>query len=318
MEDIFEKNKIDGAGYSKEINDRLYFLIKNLKDEKNIIPTISVIMVGDNTASEIYVRNKIKLSSKLGINANLIRYDNNISEASLIEEIVLLNNNNNIHGIMVQLPLPEHINKDAVLLAISPEKDIDGLHPFNAGLLHCSKKTPYSIEAVLDNNLENSFCNKIKQMGKTIPFIPCTPLGCLYLIKKTLKKKNEEIIGKNAVIFGNSNLVSKPMARLLLQEGASITTLHSKSQNYQYIISNADIIVSATGCFQDLKNIKKTAILIDVGIRQDSSKNSITGDLNFDKLVKTNNITPVPKGVGPMTISSLMVNSYLSAIKNIN
>lgn len=318
MEGVVEKNKIDGFDYAQKINQKLSALIQKVRDVYNITPNIAVIMVGDNPASEIYVKNKIKLSEKLGIKANLMRYSPNIQEKELISQIQLLNQNKEINGIMVQLPLPEHINKDAVLLSISPEKDIDGLHPFNAGLLHCSKNVPYNIDEVLtDKLLDLNFRQKIKQLGKTIPFIPCTPLGCLHLIRHTLEKEHETITGKNAVIFGNSNLVSKPLVRLLLQEGASVTTLHSKSQNYENIISTADIIVSATGHFQKLQHIKNTAILIDVGIRQQPDSNKITGDLDFNNIVKTNKITPVPKGVGPMTIASLMLNSYLSAIKNL-
>jgi methylenetetrahydrofolate dehydrogenase (NADP+)/methenyltetrahydrofolate cyclohydrolase len=175
---------------------------------------------------------------------------------------------------------------------------------------------PYSIDEVLSldfNSTEKR--NKFHQLGKTLPFVPCTPLGCLHLIQKTESENGEDIIGKNAVIFGNSNLVSKPMARLLLQSGATTTTLHSRSKNFDNIVENADIVVSATGKKQELKNIKKSAILIDVGIHKISGQDGIFGDLDFQEIVKTNRITPVPKGVGPMTVATLMVNGYLSALK---
>ena len=291
-----------------------------------------------------------------------------------------------IHGIILQLPLPEHINKENVLSIISPEKDLDGLNPLNVGFLHSSRNVPYTITEIFEmfncigrlfniikndkkvkdvgsellndclvgdavnterqngdiflKFLENLFScefeektinhndklflsNKIKKtmykilnFGCKIPFIPCTPLGCLYLIEKTLQTRSEDLIGKNVVIFGNSNLVSKPMARLLLQSGASVTTLHSKSKNYKCILKNADIVVSATGCKQDItyKDIKSDAIIIDIGIRTDLN-NRITGDLDFQILSKTNLITPVPKGVGPMTVTALMLNSVLACIK---
>lgn len=333
-EDNFTKyncNIIDGLSYARKIQEKIKSLTTILNNKFNVVPKISIILVGDNTASEIYVRNKMKLAEKVGINANLERYDKDIDEFTILKEIEKINQDNTIHGVIVQLPLPDHINKDKILSTISPEKDIDGLNFYNIGLLNYSKDVPYTIDEILcennnddnDNinnnviNIKNDFIEKIKNLGKTIPFIPCTPLGCLYLINQTLKNRNENIVSKNCVIFGNSNLVSKPMARLLLQSKATITTLNSNSKNIDYFTNNADIIVSATGKNIELKNIKKDAILIDVGIRKKENLNGITGDLNFNEIVKTNMITPVPKGVGPMTVSSLMINSFLSAIKSI-
>ena len=313
-------NIIDGLGYSKIIKQYITKLNNQLKEKYNICPQIAIILVGNNIASEIYVRNKIKLANEIGIIANVIRFNIDITEEEILKQIENINNNNDIDGVIVQLPLPMHINKDKVLLSISPRKDIDGLNPFNVGLLTNSGNVPYKIDEIFKyNNVNDDFINKFANLGKTVPFIPCTPLGCLYLIEETLKKMNNDIVGKNAVIIGNSNLVSKPMARVLLQSGATTTTLHSKSIDKEYFLSHADIIVSATGKKQELKNIKTNAILIDVGIRQkENEKDKITGDLDFYTIAKTNRITPVPRGVGPMTVISLMINAIFSSIKRLS
>ena len=299
------ENTIDCIKYSDEIRERLRYLINKF----NIQPNIAVVMVGNNPASEIYVRNKVKVANTLGIKVDVVRFSASISESILCEKIRELNKQNFIDGIIVQLPLPDKISKDNILREIDPKKDLDGLHPLNIGLLHSFKEVPYTIDEFLKTY--EDFIKKVSFLGNKIPYIPCTPLGCLHVISRTLRN---HIKGKNAVIFGNSNLVSKPMARLLLQSGATTTTLHSKSKDYLHVIKNADIIVSATGKEQkniNLKNIKKDAILIDVGIRANKN-NGIVGDLDFYKLSKTNKITPVPKGIGPMTITSLMLNSYIA------
>lgn len=299
------ENTIDCIKYSNEIRERLRYLINKF----NIQPNIAVVMVGNNPASEIYVRNKVKVANTLGIKVDVVRFSASISESILCEKIRELNKQNFIDGIIVQLPLPDKISKDNILREIDPKKDLDGLHPLNIGLLHSFKEVPYTIDEFLKTY--EDFIKKVSFLGNKIPYIPCTPLGCLHVISRTLRN---HIKGKNAVIFGNSNLVSKPMARLLLQSGATTTTLHSKSKDYLHVIKNADIIVSATGKEQkniNLKNIKKDAILIDVGIRANKN-NGIVGDLDFYKLSKTNKITPVPKGIGPMTITSLMLNSYIA------
>ena len=315
---MLEKNKIDGLGIALDIRKRLAVKVEELHNTFGICPKIAIVLVGHHEPSEIYVKQKQKVAGSVGIDAKIIRFEENIKEKDLLQEINILNNDNDIHGMIVQLPLPSGIDAEKVLLTISPTKDIDGLHPLNAGLLHSSKLVPYSIDEVLSldfNNTEKR--NKFQQLGKTLPFVPCTPLGCLHLIQKTFSESNEDVVGKNAVIFGNSNLVSKPMARLLLQSGATTTTLQSRIKNFDYIFENADIIVSATGKRQQLKNIKDGAILIDIGIHKISGQDGIFGDLNFQEIVKTNRITPVPKGVGPMTVASLMVNSFLSVLRKI-
>ena len=324
-----QSHKIDGLEYANNINIILRNIVNSITKKYQFVPKIAIIMVGNNTASELYVKNKKITASNIGITAQVVELPANINEANLLQIINDLNTNPDIHGIIVQLPLPEHLSANKMLSIIAPEKDLDGLTISNIGLLHASKKVPYTIEQVLEyfinisNNTQESLqlndrlYKTISQLGITVPFIPCTPLGCLYLIEQTLKKKNNTLIGKNVAILGNSNLVSKPMARLLLQSGASTTTLHSQSQHYDYILQNADIIISATGKKQELNKIKKESIIIDIGIRRDMQTSRIIVDLNYDQFVKSNYITPVPKGVGPMTVASLMLNSVLASIKQL-
>ena len=308
-----EKNKIDGFNIALQTQTRLAEKVLSLKKTYGITPFIIIVMVGDNLASKIYVRKKLELAEKLGIKAELRHFPVSIKEAELLDEIVKINNDKNIHGVIVQMPLPSHISQFNVLLAIEPTKDLDGLNQFNIGLLNFYKFLPYSIGEVLsDDDL-----SKFKRLGKTLPFIPCTPLGCIHLLQIVFDNGLQDVSGKCAVIIGNSNLVGKPMMRLLSQCGATTTTIHSRSKNFQPIIQNANIIISATGVNQLLKNIKPDAVLIDVGIHAIEGSGKITGDLDYYNLSKTNKITPVPRGVGPMTVASLMVNAYLSAVKAI-
>ncbi len=316
-----EENKIDGLAISRCINEKTRQLVNDIKEVYDTTPTIAIILVGDDVASKLYVNKKNKLAREVGIVANVIHYESDVSEEIVLRKIKELNADNGIHGIMVQMPLPLHINANNVLPAISPLKDIDGLHPLNAGLLTMSKNIPYAIQDVLDIDItekrDKNYVEfeKYSGLGGTIPYIPCTPLGCLYLINSTLIEEKEDIVGKNVVVFGNSNLVSKPMARLLLQSGATTTTIHTKSGNFSPIVKNADIIVVATGRELTLGDIKSDAILIDVGIHVVNSSGKIRGDLDYEKLVKNHRITPVPFGVGPMTTATLMINSYLACLR---
>ena len=304
MELIEEKNKIDGLGRANEIKQQLAFLISGLK----IKPNIAIIQVGNNPSSNIYIRQKIKIAQQIGITVKHIHLDEETTEEKLLKIIKETNDDKSIDGMIVQLPLPDHIDKFNVLSAIFPNKDLDGLHPFNAGLLHYSQIVPYCVNKVLMNEFSKQ---ELKNLGKTIGIIPCTPLGCLDL----LQHECETLIGKNAVVIGNSNLVGRPISRLLIQSGATTATIHSKSKNTDYLISNADIIVSATGVGQTIKKIKPNAIIIDVAIRYNKEQ-KLCGDLDYNELIKTNRITPVPKGVGPMTVACLMVNSYLCCLRN--
>ena len=317
------RNRIDCVSRALYIRERLSLLIEAEKSKQRKLPKMAILQVGDNFASNIYIRNKIKVADKIGIDVDLKKFDDNITECALIEHIISLNHNNDYCGMIVQLPLPQHINVVKVLSSIAPNKDLDGLNPINAGLLHYSKYVPYCVDDVINQNIKHNIV-----FGKTLPFIPCTPLGCLDILQQEEKRSTDNsmavgqnsinqnqfsIQSSNAVVIGNSNLVGKPIARLLTQSGATTTTIHSRSQNFDIFLQNADIIVSATGVGQAIQNIKENAIVIDVAIRKDKNGN-ICGDIEYEKVVQTNRITPVPCGIGPMTISCLMLNYYLSLI----
>ncbi len=274
---------IDGKFHAESILEELKFEINYLA-EMSITAGLAIVLVGDNPASQVYVSNKISKAKDLGIAAELVRLPDDIIEEDLINKLEELNNNPNIHGIIVQLPLPKHIDKHIIQSTISPEKDVDGLSPINIGLLHS---------------------------GADAGFIPCTPLGCLYLIKTCC----DDLNGKKAVIIGRSDIVGKPMAALLLNENCTVTICHSHTENLQEITRSADIVVAAMGRGRFLKKeyFKHDAIVIDVGITRLTSS-ELVGDVDFDN-VKNHvaYITPVPGGVGPMTIAYLMVNTVMAA-----
>lgn len=262
---------IDGKGLSERI-------INNLKDT-NISPTLAVILVGNNPASEIYVRNKEKSCEKAGIISKLFKYDEYIQEKELLEKICQLNNDDSIDAILVQLPLPEHIDENKITKAILPEKDVDGFTPVNIGLLASGLK-PYAY--------------------------PCTPKGIMTI----LKEYNINPDGKHAVVVGRSNIVGKPLSIMLLNANATVTTCHSHTKNLKDITKTADILVVAVGKpkFITAEMVKEGAVVIDVGISRIDGK--LCGDVDFENVSgKTAFITPVPKGVGPMTIASLMENT---------
>lgn len=262
---------IDGKGLSERI-------INNLKDT-NISPTLAVILVGNNPASEIYVRNKEKSCEKAGIVSKLFKYDEDIQEKELLEKICQLNNDDTIDAILVQLPLPDHIDENKITKAILPEKDVDGFTPVNIGLLASGLK-PYAY--------------------------PCTPKGIMTI----LKEYNINPDGKHAVVVGRSNIVGKPLSIMLLNANATVTTCHSHTENLKDITKTADILVAAVGKpkFITAEMVKEGAVVIDVGISRIDGK--LCGDVDFENVSgKTSFITPVPKGVGPMTIVSLMENT---------
>jgi len=235
-------------------------------------------LVGEDPPSKIYVRNKEKSANEVGINSEVIKYPENVEEKVLLNKIIELNNNNNVSGILVQLPLPKHINKRKVIETMNPRKDVDGFHPVNVG------------------NLSSGYDSSI----------PCTPLGCYLLIKKIEKNLN----GKHAVIIGRSNLNGKPMTQLLLKENCTVTITHSKTKDLRAECSRADIIIAAVGRPKLVKGdwVKKGAIVIDVGINKTDS--GLVGDVDFDEVSKVAKaITPVPGGVGPMTIACLLNNT---------
>lgn len=267
---------IDGLSYAnKIIND-----IKNKVETLKIKPKLVVILVGNDNASQIYVRNKQKRCLEVGIESEVLRLDENISENLLLDKIKKLNEDKSINGILVQMPLPKHINSNLIIETISPLKDVDGFHPYNVGKL-ASNMTPYTVA--------------------------CTPSGIL----KLLNAYNIEIKGKHTVILGRSNIVGRPLSLLLLNNDATISICHSKTENIKEITNTADILISAVGKanFIDSTFIKKNVCIIDVGINRDEN-NKLTGDVNFnDVFNKCKFITPVPKGVGPMTIAMLLQNT---------
>jgi len=269
---------IDGKKVAAELRKELKKKVTELKSTYNAVPGLTVILVGEDPPSKIYVRNKEKSANEVGINSEVIKYPENVEEKVLLNKIIELNNNNNVSGILVQLPLPKHINKRKVIETMNPKKDVDGFHPMNVG------------------NLSSGYDSSI----------PCTPLGCYLLIKKIEKNLN----GKHAVIIGRSNLNGKPMIQLLLKENCTVTITHSKTKDLRAECSRADIIIAAVGRPKLVKGdwVKKGAIVIDVGINKTDS--GLVGDVDFDEVSKVAKaITPVPGGVGPMTIACLLNNT---------
>jgi len=269
---------IDGKKQAEIIRNEIKKEISDLKKKSGKTPSLRVILIGDFAPSLIYVKNKEKSAREVGIKSEIIRYPKNVSEKDILEKIEELNKNDEISGILVQLPLPSQISKEKIINAINPSKDVDGFNPINVG------------------NLSSGYDS----------IVPCTPLGCLLLIKKI----ESNLAGKHAVIIGRSNLNGKPMAQLLLKENCTVTIVHSKTNDLQNECLKADILVAAVGVPNLIKKdwVKKNAIVIDVGINKVGEK--IVGDVNFDALknnVKA--ITPVPGGVGPMTIACLLKNT---------
>jgi methylenetetrahydrofolate dehydrogenase (NADP+)/methenyltetrahydrofolate cyclohydrolase len=269
---------IDGKKEAAILRDEIKKEIETLKSKTKKTPGLSVILIGDFAPSQIYVKNKEKNSMEVGINSEIIRYSKEVTEQEVLKKIEELNNNSDVSGILVQLPLPKQIDKEKIINTISPFKDVDGFHPINVG------------------NLSSGY-NAI---------VPCTPLGCLLLIKKIEKN----LSGKHAVILGRSNLNGKPMAQLLLKENCTVTIVHSKTKNLKEECLKADILVAAVGVANLVKGdwVKKGSIVIDVGINKVGDK--IVGDVQFDEVKdKVKAITPVPGGVGPMTIACLLKNT---------
>jgi len=267
---------LDGKSCADEIIEELK-LKTALKTKK---PKLAVILAGNNPASEIYVRNKQKKAQYIGFESVVLTFDNNISEDNLLEQICILNDDRNINAILVQLPLPEHINAKRIIEAIEPIKDVDGFTSYNFGRLALGYN-PYAI--------------------------PCTPKGIIKLIDKY----NIQTEGKNAVVVGRSNIAGKPAAILLEQRNATVTLAHSRTTDLKAITKNADILISAAGkpCFITADYVKDNAVVIDVGINR--TQNGLKGDAAFEEVSKkVSFITPVPGGIGPMTIAMLMQNTY--------
>ena len=289
---------ISGKEIAQDLRNKLKQEISDLKNKTGNVPGLAVVQVGNVAASSVYVKAKTKSAIEVGIEVIDHHLPEETTEQELLKLVSNLNNQNNVNGILVQLPLPKHINEQIVLDSIHPDKDADGFHPLNVGKL--------SIASHNDENL----------------LIPCTPYGCLIM----LKGLGVDLSGKNAIVIGRSNIVGKPMAQLLLKESCTVTIAHSRTKNIEEICKNADIIVAAVGKPKMVKGdwIKKGAVVIDVGINrvtinvEGEVKNKLVGDVDFDEASKNASaITPVPGGVGPMTIACLLRNTTI-AFKNKN
>ena len=269
---------IDGKKAAAELREELKKEVLRLKSKYNTVPGLTVILIGELAPSKIYVKNKEKSAIEVGLKSEVIRYPETVDEKTVLNKIKELNNDASVSGILVQLPLPKHINKQKVIETILPSKDVDGFHPMNVG------------------NLSSGYESSI----------PCTPLGCYLLIKKIEPNLN----GKKAVIVGRSNLNGKPMTQLLLKENCTVTITHSKTKDLKSECLQGDIIVAAVGMPELVKGdwVKKDAIVIDVGINK--TEKGIVGDVAFDEVSKVAKaLTPVPGGVGPMTIACLLKNT---------
>ena len=281
--------KIDGKQVAAQLRESLALDVKRLQDEKGITPGLTVVLVGEDPASQVYVRNKVKQTKEVGMISTECRMSAETTQAELLAKLVELNDDPSVHGILVQLPLPVQIDENVVIEAISPEKDVDGFHPMNSGRL---------------------------MNGDASALVPCTPQGCILLAKKHL---GDDLSGKHAVVIGRSNIVGKPVAMLLLQESCTVTIAHSRTKDLPALCREADILIAAVGRPEMVKGdwIKPGATVIDVGINRidaEEGKTRLVGDVDFnDAEPVAGAITPVPGGVGPMTIACLLKNTVEAA-----
>lgn len=280
-------NLIDGKALAAKMQAELKVKVDKLKEADNV-PGLAVILVGEDPASQIYVRNKARQATAIGLNSSVVRLPETVTEQELLDLIEQYNQSEQWHGILVQLPLPEHISEEKVLLAIDPEKDVDGFHPMNMGRLWSGNPL----------------------------MIPSTPAG----IMEMFREYNVELSGKRAVVIGRSNIVGKPMAQLLMMADATVTIAHSKTENLRELTKEADILVVAIGRDRMIKaeDIKEGAVVIDVGMNRDED-GKLHGDVDFDEVKDVASlITPVPGGVGPMTITMLMEQTVRAASRKMN
>lgn len=276
---------IDGKALASKLQGRLVEKVNRLKAEHGIVPGLVVLLVGEDPASQVYVRNKERAALAAGFKSEVVRLPDTISQAELLAVIAHYNQEVTCHGILVQLPLPKQIDTDAVLLAISPEKDVDGFHPLNMGRLWSGNPL----------------------------MLPCTPAGVMTM----LDAYGIAVSGKKAVVVGASNIVGKPMAQLLLARGATVTICHVLTENLKAETQTADILVVAIGCGHFITSdfIKEGAVVIDVGINK-TAEGNIIGDVKYDEVSEVASfISPVPGGVGPMTITMLLEQTYHSALR---
>ncbi len=270
---------ISGKEISVKIKDQLKEEVLKIKDEYQRLPKLAVILVGDNQASQVYVRNKERGCAYIGIESLKITHDASFSEAELLKEIEQLNQDDTVDGILVQLPLPKHINEDKVLEAIDPSKDVDGFHPQNVAKLFLGQKS----------------------------LVPCTPKGMMVLLDEI----NYDLTGKEVVVVGRSNIVGKPVALLCLQKNATVTIAHSRTKNLKEVCKRADVLIAAVGRPKMINSeyVKEGAVVLDVGINRDEN-NKLCGDVDFEDVKDlVHAITPVPGGIGPMTITMLLQNT---------
>ena len=283
---------IDGKEFAARVRGQVALHVARLKADHGITPGLAVVLVGEDPASQVYVRSKGKMTVEVGMKSAEYRLDVETSEADLLKVIEDLNNNPDIHGILCQLPLPKHLNEDLIINSISPAKDVDGFHISNVGLLGTGQKS----------------------------MVPCTPLGCLMM----LRDHHGSISGMNAVVVGRSNIVGKPMAQLLLNDSATVTIAHSRTKDLADVVRGADIVVAAVGRPEMILGgwIKLGATVIDVGINRldapekGEGKTKLVGDVHFDSCAAVAGaITPVPGGVGPMTIACLLANTVTACCR---
>lgn len=270
---------ISGKEISAKIKDQLKEEVVKIKETYPRLPKLVVILVGDNQASQTYVRNKERGCQYIGIESEILRHEASFSEAELLKEISDLNNDDTVDGILVQLPLPKHINEDKVLEAIDPLKDVDGFHPENVAKLFLGQHS----------------------------LVPCTPKGMMVLLEEI----NYDLSGKEVVVVGRSNIVGKPVALLCLQKNATVTIAHSRTKDLKEVCRRADVLIAAIGKpkFFNHEYVKDGAVVLDVGINRDEN-NKLCGDVDFEAVKdKVFAITPVPGGIGPMTITMLMKNT---------
>ncbi|WP_424554587.1 bifunctional methylenetetrahydrofolate dehydrogenase/methenyltetrahydrofolate cyclohydrolase [Streptococcus agalactiae] len=279
---------IDGKALSQKMQAELGRKVERLKEQHGIIPGLAVILVGDNPASQVYVRNKERSALEAGFKSETLRLSESISQEELIDIIHQYNEDKSIHGILVQLPLPQHINDKKIILAIDPKKDVDGFHPMNTGHLWSGRPM----------------------------MVPCTPAG----IMEMFREYHVDLEGKHAVIIGRSNIVGKPMAQLLLDKNATVTLTHSRTRNLSEVTKEADILIVAIGQghFVTKDFVKEGAVVIDVGMNRDEN-GKLIGDVVFKQVAEVASmITPVPGGVGPMTITMLLEQTYQAALRSVS
>ena len=288
-------NIIDGKAFSERIREKVKSHVDNLKTNHDIVPGLAVVLVGEDPASKVYVKNKGIQTKDAGMNSYEYKLEKTVDEKTLLELVKKLNDDPNVHGILCQLPLPKHLNEDMIINTIKPAKDVDGFHISNVGLLNTGQKS----------------------------LVPCTPLGCLMLLREFVGN----LEGKKATVIGRSNIVGKPMFNLLLSENCTVTVVHSKTKNIEEICKTSDIIVAAVGRPNFVKSswIKQGAVIIDVGINRvtieenGETKSKLIGDVDFANCSKiANAITPVPGGVGPMTIACLLANTLVACCRSNN